>query len=967
MRSCRVAWLSLVLASLAGAGCGDPVEPLATAAPGVVFAFPVDGQRDVPTGTRVVVSFSEPIDRAALGACTMTSGAFCLIGPTGVVNVTPEVSADGRAIWFPAGQLEAGADYDLMVRPALAPFAQNLPSSGPLVSFTTRSARPRAAAPTLVALDGGDPRSPESFRPLLETSTIRLVFSEPLDPRSVRFGAGSIELVDASGAAVPAAVFASGIHVSIDPTRDLMPGATYTLRLGSQVTDLGGQTLAPGSFLLTPRRTVTTPIPQLLRTRQAGEPGPEVSRSGAQTNEIVIDKPIIGRETSRLLPSVLSAELGDPKALDGPIAFTLRKGQRLKASNLDIALGGQIPVGLSSGDIWIELLTDAGGRIYRNPNQPADQRPENARAPLYVDLSLDVAVFASDREGNAVLTQTVLGVQGAGTAIATDGVLAIETVAALELGLLGVASAPTNMVLELVTDPSASRLVDTTAPSIVATYPAQSEEAVVDQGIDIVFDEPIDLARAQAGGIRLEAVSGGVIPSALELHGSSIVIRPVAPLPYGGLFRVVFPDVADVAGNKLAAPELTFTTPGLAGTGVAMTVAAVHPGAACALTAGTGASPGRCDGGKSSDDLYKPFSLPANDPIEVAFTQPVRGSSVTRGAVCGQGSVRIEELDGLGACVNPVAGTLMVRDRSIAFVPDVPWVDGKRYRMVLIAGGNDACDSGELCGPGGAASFDPLGGASDGGGAALAVDFVGAPPSAGTYMMTTVFPVADTNGSAALEGGERPRAENQAALRITGTSGGVSNASFDGPDCVPSTTSVENCMYLSGAMPVELGELSTSCGGVATSCIPVTLPAAAMYGTSTSLTATVFGIGIGTDTGMTVIRVREPAAGPLVGYVVDRAGTLTLVASLELYMDAPDMSVPLSSHDLHSKPLSVTLEGPMTFLPDGRIAIALANTADLPVVVNISNIALTGAVQMVVPAGEMKLQLVSPAPRGRAR
>ena len=88
-----------------------------------------------------------------------------------------------------------------------------------------------------------------------------------------------------------------------------------------------------------------------------------------------------------------------------------------------------------------------------------------------------------------------------------------------------------------------------------------------------------------------------------------------------------------------------------------------------------------------------------------------------------------------------------------------------------------------------------------------------------------------------------------------------------------------------------------------------------------------------------------------------------MMATLDLYMDAPDMSILLSSHDLHSKKLTVTLEGAVTFLTDGRIAIGLSNTADLPVTVSISGPA-SGTVNMVVPMGEMKLQLISPAPRG---
>ena len=69
------------------AACSDPVAPLQTAQPGVVFAYPADGQLDVPTGARVIASFSDPVDEGALGPCTATSGAFCLVGPDGPVKV----------------------------------------------------------------------------------------------------------------------------------------------------------------------------------------------------------------------------------------------------------------------------------------------------------------------------------------------------------------------------------------------------------------------------------------------------------------------------------------------------------------------------------------------------------------------------------------------------------------------------------------------------------------------------------------------------------------------------------------------------------------------------------------------------------------------------------------------------------------------------------------------------------------
>ncbi|HEY5943850.1 MAG TPA: Ig-like domain-containing protein [Kofleriaceae bacterium] len=947
------------------AGCGDPVEPLKTAAPGVIFTYPNNGQVDVPLGSRIVITFSDPVVESA------AASAVSLVGPAGPVQANVEVSDNGKTVSVTSDALAAGTTYDVQVQNSLAPSAENIPGTGPLLSFTTRNKRPRAAAPTLLAVNGGDPtKIGTSFRPMFETTTLRLVFSEPLDPRSIKLGSGGIELLDSAGAAVAATLLSNGIHVSIDPKTDLTPGAMYTLRLGNQLLDLGGQALMPISMQFTPQNSRGSgTISQVLRTRQSGDPGPAESRSGVVPNEIVMDKPLIGRETTKLEQSALAAELGDPKALGGPIAFTLRKGQRLKSTGLDIKLGGEIPSGLSTGELQIELLTDAGGRLYRNPYQPAEQRPENERAPLYVDLSLDLAIYATDATGNASVTQTVLGVQATGTAIATDGVLAIENVASMDMGLLGVTAAPTNMVMELITDTSAPPpAADTQSPKLVSSMPSMSSELPVDAGIELIFDEPIDIDRARAG-IRLEDTVSGLVPTTIESHGAAVVLRPLTQLQYSKIYRIVFMDVADVAGNKLTMNPLSFVTPTLLSTNIGPSVSAVYPGVACALTGATATSPGRCAGGQTTDELYKPFTIAADQPIEVAFTAPIRRNAVVRGTACNQGNVRIEEVDAAGACTAIVPGTLMARDSTLSFIPDQPWTVGKQYRLTLVSGGNATCDAGELCGASSAANFDPIAGdnSGDAGGPALQMTYTATAPTGGTFMVTSPYPFTDVNGSGIRDSSEQPREDNRAALRIIGTTGAISAATFDDPDCIASTPEKENCMYLVGSMPADMGEATTTCplpgGASAPVCIPVKLSAEAMYGTSVAMTATALGLPIGTSTGIQVMRVREPTAGPVMGYIIDRNGTPTMVVALELYMDAPDMSVPLSSHDLHSKPLSVQLEGPVTFLSDGRIIISLANTADLPVTVHINGVA-TGDVKMIVPKGEMHLSLLSPAQRG---
>ena len=967
-------WLFALVCALCA--CSNPSSSTTSPVHGVVFTYPVDAQLDVPTGATVLVTLSDPVDTTSL-ACkvsgSMPTGGFCLVGPNGAVMATPSVSSDQLTISYTGLTMDAGASYDVYVGSDVAPSAQNL-ASGPLVHFTTRSTRPKAAPPKLIAINGGDPTTPESFRPMLEATTIELVFSEPLDPRSTVLGPGAFELLDSSNTEVPATLFTDGIHVAIDPTSDLVAGAAYTLKVGSKVVDEGGQAMVPATATLTPHDSLggNTPIAQMLRTRGSNDPGTAASRFGVTTNAMALDSPLIGSNSATFESSTLAAELGDPNALGGPIAFTIRRGQRLSTTGLTVQLGGQVPAGLSTGDIYIELLTDGGGRLFRNPHQDPAQSPDNTLAPIYVDFTLDVGVFAMDANGNAALAQTILGVEAVGVVDATDGVLDIETVGAMDLGLLGVASAPINLDLELISDSSATPAADNTPPTLVATFPAKNENAApVDTGIELIFSEPIDLDKLPAGSIKL-LDGNATIPAVLESHGSTVVLRPTSYLARNTQYTIDIANVTDVAGNPLGTTTpIGFKTADLVTSNAnPISVSAVHPGVACGLTGGTAASPGRCSGGAGTDDLYQPFTLPADQPIEAIFTQPVTPTSLVLGTACNAGSVRVEQLDATGACVAPIPGTLLVRDRSISFVPDVPWTVGMTYRFSLIAGTNSSCGA-SLCGvtDGQVANFDPLDGMQGNGaagGPSVVIPFAATAPTGATYILSETSPFTDINGNGAVDTGESSNMNNVAAFAITGTGGAVVSASFDEADCIPSTTQDEDCMYLSGAIPVQMEPAMTGCalpdGTSASSCVPVVIAPETMYATSIGLDAD--GV-FDSQTDTSILRVREPATGgPVTGYIFDNAGTPNLIVALSLYLDAPDLSITLTSDDLHSKPISIVLEGPVTFLPDGRFSIAAANTAAVPITINTSSIGIGGHVDLVMPRGEMGLQLVSRALRG---
>src|SRR3569832_2349887 len=154
----------------------------------------------------------------------------------------------------------------------------------------------------------------------------------------------------------------------------------------------------------------------------------------------------------------------------------------------------------------------------------------------------------------------------------------------------------------------------------------------------------------------------------------------------------------------MPARTLGLATPTLAATTTPVAVLVIHPGTACALTAATAMSPGRCAGGGPNDDLYAPFTLAANEPVTIAFDQPVRTRSVTLGARCGIGSVRIEHVSADGACLEAIAGSLAVRARDLGFVADRPWVAGEHYRVQHVSGPHAACAPGELCAANGVAA-----------------------------------------------------------------------------------------------------------------------------------------------------------------------------------------------------------------------------------------------------------------------
>lgn len=992
-----------------GCGGGDKYEP-PRPGPGVIFAYPFAGQMDVPVGARIVVSFSDPVDSAELsrpcsGSGTAIQGGFCVAGPGGLVSGSAMIAgAEGTVVHFETDELRPGTDYEVFISPAILASetpATNLPESGPLLSFRTRQDRPQAGEEPVVWSINGQP--PGTTRlPFLDFSTIRVLISEPVEPATVVLGS-SFEFVSVNGgteAPVPGTLLLSGTHIAFDPDEDLTPGATYRLRLTDGIRDLGGEPLSGGEYEFTPYDTrvevsEVNPDGQILQTLNThpavgDETFPEASLIlGDTINSIRVVSQLVGETSIDVKDTNLQAVMGNTALFPDMIPLTIRKGQLIESTGLDVQLGGAIPANLQTGDVTVRFVSDATGFVMRNPFRAPEVNPDDIQSPLFVLLAFDAAVSATDETGNSVLNQALLDVQVAGLAVVKEGSLVIETAGSMELDLLGVAKAPANLVLAMATtSPDTVAPTDTQAPRLTATYPFDGQDDFpIADSIALVFSEPVE-ARAAADDVVLESF-GVPVDIRVQSSGSSLVVTPVSPLFYDRDYTLLLNGATDTVGNPLSQnPDdpmggdgsLAFRTPVLSSNNQTPPhLTSLYPGVPCALTDATAESPGRCAGGLSDDDLYAPFTMPANGRAVASFDKPMNRSTMSLGTTCGTGSIRLEALDETGLCEGAVPATLFRRERSFEIVPSDYLEVGKTYRYVLATGTNDSCNTGELCATNNQPlNPDPLNGSEDGDGggpdSTIEYLFTVTPATEDTFVPASGLPYTDLNGSGLVENGEIERHENRAAMRIVDASGLGALPDLDGPDCVESSPELENCIFVTAAMPVSMGATQSNCtvgtdeNGepiVVDTCVPARIYPQVIYSTSVAMSI----LFIDLATNRTVMRMREPIDAPAYGYVIQDpdTGDPILMASLEVYMDAPDMALS-GAHDLHSKPLSINIKGPIAFADDGRMQISAANTEDIDLVLNLDIFGLgIGSITMAIPAGEMKLQLMSAPLKGVQR
>lgn len=770
----------------------------------LVYAYPVPGQTEVIPAAPIVFRFSHPLANPTVPAASplfvlrdvasgqsvpfslkiVDAGKGVVLQPTEALKENTVYRVIAGNIPLTSGNISLQAvgkpPVEFRTRAALAGAARAQVRSA-LNEFSVLTLLPSPDAFPLSELDGGFP--------LVDFSSLRLQFSQPLDARTAIYGT-SVRLEQGT-ALVEARLLINGNRMTIDPVADLNPDLTYTLRLGTTLKSRFGQALAPGDFAayeITPRNSGSR-SGQLSRLKINVPNGGLSLLAGTAINQVPVASPLLGQGDRAPKPQAGGSLFADlayaPNFSDfKPAIVPLRvpRNNELSAASLVVLLDGQVPANLATGKLTIKLLSDANGLLLPNKysNSPV--------APSLVSLEMDIALSAEDSTSNGAFTQDILHVvvSGIATVDQASQKLTIEALGTIELKILGVDDAVGVLALKLESNlqgEQGSLPADSTRPTVQSWVPGGVLNGVpggdlVRPGDPIIvnFDKLMDIDSFRtAGAINLQKANVAE-PFSWRLDGASLIITPTAPLAHGAVYSLSLSSaLKDLSGNALTPPPpMTFTLPALATTAPRPPLAlSVYPGYPCAIAAGSrnvaGNVQGRCAGGKSDDDL---LPLPSIDPrrdIVVALSQALNPASVRLGTACNAAaSFRVERVDAAGNCLGAVPGRLTVKPRELFFKPDETWTKDQLYRYVL--GSNNSLTSSAadctgtqaLCGSNGlplqtqliaqalADARNP-----QRGGPPMEIFFKGGTPAVGTNIGLRVLPVLDVNANFRLDDSEQ--------------------------------------------------------------------------------------------------------------------------------------------------------------------------------------------------------------------
>ncbi|WP_017220265.1 Ig-like domain-containing protein [Moritella dasanensis] len=946
------------------------------------YSFPSNGQADVAVNTSVLLSFSHPLDRFVAHEFALTDSDGTVIDVTSVEVTEGSFATDSNnpqangLAFKPAQALKAGELYTVTYAVGLINEADGdneltaeRTAQDPL-TFTTRLAKDSAN----FALDANG-FFPSDDLPFTTFTTLRLRMTNDVDTKTLIAGDTFKFQKVGTSEQISGYLIAKGRYVTFDPAVDLDVNASYELIVSDGVKDMAGNRFAGLEKTFTVLDSgdhAFKPMNVTMNDNNQASP-----YSGELTNAVTIKSVLIGGNDTTYVDSDLVTELANLGSFDDAAPLVIRKGSILNSSSLTVKVGGEFPTGFDTGNIRMTNISDATGYLINNNSS------DHKYAPKQLHLFMDVAMTTDgyDEDGklngkaNGGLSQNIMHLELMGTVRTEGAKMIIDAVSEIDVKILGVdnAHAQVSFHMESYTaDETPDAAVDVQSSQFQSAYPAENiTHFSLGDNVTVTYNEPLELSSLQ--NLVLKDENGDAVETFISQDGSSIVIDPIASLSSATEYTITG-SIKDLAGNP-AYVQQTFTTPYKAQAlrQTSPMVEGTVPGYTCALVDANYANDiaGRCDGGLADDDKFNIFSLQADRDIFIAFSQPIDKASLVLGDSCDAGSFRVEIVNSAGVCQSTVPGVMKYDNKILTFSPTNNWQDqgDNVYQYSLISQENatkegvDCTNGSAICSDAGYALQTTLlkeSSAEDQGGPDIRIPFRAAPVDKFVFN-PLMMPTTDSNRDYRWNEGQETLTSNYAKLRVKeGSFGGLLTAAQTG--CAIGSSCDENYSktFISAFMPTEVGKYDAI-----NNRIPVTIHAQQMISSDVYVQAKLIGIiDSDTPTGTMIMRPRYPIVdGKTVvptGYIIWNEDTeqLNFIIELDVYMDSPNMHVTLDlSHNLHSYPITMDLQGPIEFLDDGRMEISLSNKNNIDIDVSIGGGSATMTLELV--PGAVSLRQIS--------
>lgn len=435
------------------------------------YSFPYHGQENVSLNAPLVLRFSDPVAgdlnpsnvklKCEEGPCennTTGQQGDVVQWRTGEPDV---VDGDRGLVLYTAHELMANSKYCVEFDGlSLTRGAANAPSNG--FCFNTRVAPDKRGslaeygatgelevAKTFPALDG-------STEPIMDFSTFRVRFNQPIKDTKVRYGH---EVVLKQGdKEVDATLLVKRNLMTIAPKQTLTAGEQYTLTLQNLEGLYTDASLGEKVYTFTPEDSQPRTIlaQDTVEAVEGGSLLPAPCAEGGAELSVLTDQPIncvpmesvlLGDKDSTMQYGDVFAELAFLRNFAEVSPLRVPRGSLLAGTNIDVKVAGIInPNGdkdfspeeaaeiaglMKTGKVSVSFVSDATGYIYSNPysSDPA--------APKQVKLFMDVAMTAEGISPNASLSQDLLHVELNGMASLDEKSMVIDAVGIVEPDVLG--------------------------------------------------------------------------------------------------------------------------------------------------------------------------------------------------------------------------------------------------------------------------------------------------------------------------------------------------------------------------------------------------------------------------------------------------------------------------------------------------------------------------------------------------